>query len=108
MKPAGEGRANLDLKIDLASLQMTEANDRHSGEFDILILQRNETGETFGRINDTVVMNFREATYQRFLQDGIPYQRTLVIDPKATVVRVVVRDAGTGNIGSLTVPVVQR
>ena len=108
LKPAGEGRANLDLKIDLASLQMTEANDRHSGEFDILILQRNETGETFGRINDTVVMNFREATYQRFLQDGIPYQRTLVIDPKATVVRVVVRDAGTGNIGSLTVPVVQR
>jgi hypothetical protein len=95
---------NLDLKIDLASLQMTAANDRHAGEFDVLIQQRDETGETFGRVNDTVTMNFREATYQKFMQEGVPYRRTLSIHSRARVVRVIVRDAATGNIGSLTIP----
>jgi VWFA-related protein len=105
LKPAAEGRANLDLKIDLSGLQMSAVNDRHSGEFDILILQRSATGETFGRVNDTVTMNFREATYRKFLQEGVPYQRMLSIDPNATIVRAVVRDSATGNIGSLTMPV---
>jgi hypothetical protein len=104
LKPVAEGRAMLDLKIDLASLQMTIANDRHAGEFDVLIQQRNETGETFGRVNDTAVMNFREATYQKFKREGVPYQRIIEIDSRATVVRVIVRDAATGNIGSLTMP----
>jgi VWFA-related protein len=95
----------LDVRIDPASLQFSFQNGRHAGEFDILILQRNETGENFGRINDTVVMNFREATFTKFLREGIPYQRLISFDPKATAIRIVVRDAATGNIGSLTIPV---
>lgn len=105
LKPAPEGWVNLDLRIDLATLQLLPENDRHSGEFDILVLQRNETGQTFGRVNDTVMMNFREATYRKLIEEGVPYQRTILIDPKATVLRAVVRDAATGNIGSLTIPV---
>jgi hypothetical protein len=71
---------------------------------DVLILQRNETGDVFGRVNETIQMNFRDATYAKLLTSGVPYSRVIEVHPRTTVIRVVVRDSTTGNLGSLTIP----
>lgn len=100
------GRALLNLNIDAPRLALIQGpNLRYKDEVDILILQRDETGNVFGRINETIQMELREASYRELLLSGVLYRREIEIEPNATVIRLVVRDSGTGNMGSLTVPV---
>jgi VWFA-related protein len=101
---AGNGRANIDLNIGLENLGLTPEDGKRKGEVDILILQRNETGEVFGRVNETIQMGLREETYEKFLAVGVPYQHAIELDPRSTVIRVIVRDAANGNLGSVTIP----
>jgi hypothetical protein len=101
---AGSGFASIRLNIDLASLNLTSQDGKHMGLADVLILQRNEVGKVFERVNDTIQMDFSEATYERLRTSGVPYRRTIALNPQATAMRVVVRDVATGNIGSLTIP----
>jgi hypothetical protein len=103
-EPAGPGHATINLSINLASLNLTPHKGTHNGEIDILILQRNETGNVFGRVNETIQMNFRDTTYDWLKLSGVTYRRTIDVDPQASIVRVIVRDSSTGNLGSLTIP----
>jgi VWFA-related protein len=98
------GFGSIRLNIDPASLNLTAQDGKHTGVVDVLILQRNETGKLFERVNDTIQMNFSDATYERLRASGVPYRRTVALNPQATAMRVVVRDVATGNVGSLTIP----
>ena len=100
-------RVSLDVSIRLANLSLKPVNAKWKGEIDVLLSQRNETGDVFDRVNDTIQMDLSDATYRRFQETGVPYRKTLALDPKATLIRVVVRDPSNGNLGSLTIPVDQ-
>jgi len=100
----GSGFASIRLNIDPARLSLTPQNGKHEGVADVLILQRNEKGKVFERVNDTLQMNFSDASYVRLRTSGVPYRRTIALNPQATAMRVVVRDVATGNVGSLTIP----
>lgn len=69
-----------------------------------MILQRDETGDVFGRVNEIIQMGFRDAAYRRRLTSGVPYHHAIDLDARATTIRVVVRESATGNLGSLTIP----
>jgi len=100
----GAGRPTLDLKIGVSSLSLVSDDGLRRGEADVLILQRDETGDVLGQVNETIQMGLRDATYSRLLASGVPYRHGIDLDPRATVIRVVVRDVSTGNLGSLTIP----
>lgn len=55
-------------------------------------------------MNDTIAMRLKRATYEQMLKTGAPYQHAIALSPKADVLRVVVRDARSGDLGSLTIP----
>lgn len=92
------------VRIDLGSLNLEHRNDRWMGKVDMLIIERDEHGTEYDRSNDTIELSLRQTTYAELRKTGIPYQYTMEVNPNATYVRVVVRDMGTGNIGSLTIP----
>lgn len=50
-------------------------------------------------------MNFDRKEYDSLVKSGLTLQRRLVIDPASTEIRVLVRDAGSGALGSVTFPV---
>jgi len=52
----------------------------------ILLLQPNETGEVFGRVNDVIQTEFRASTYDGFMVSGVPYRRAIELDPRATAI----------------------
>jgi len=99
-----EGTYNINLTISLAGLNLEQDGEVWTGEVDVFLLQRDQQGHEFGRVNDTIAMRLKQATYQQMLKTGAPYRREVVLNPKADVLRVVVRDARSGDIGSLTIP----
>ena len=52
-------------------------------------------------------MRLRQSTYQHMLTTGAPYRHEITVNPKAAVLRVVARDAQSGDLGSLTIPIQQ-
>jgi len=49
-------------------------------------------------------MEFRQPNYERVQQEGLLYHRLIPRDLKASELRVIVRDAATGALGSITAP----
>jgi hypothetical protein len=98
------GSYNLNLNISLSGLNLQPDGATWAGEVDVFLVQRDQHGKEFGRVNDTIEMRLKQATYEQMLKTGAPYQHAIMLSPKADVLRVVVRDAGSGDLGSLTIP----
>jgi hypothetical protein len=53
---------------------------------------------------DTFGLMLKSDTYNKAVNKGVDYSRSFKLDPKATSLRVVVRDLSSGNLGTLTIP----
>ena len=98
------GSYNLSLSISLSGLNLLPDGEIWAGEVDVYLVERDQRGQEFGRVNDTIAMRLKQSTYEQMLKTGAPYQHAIALSPKADVLRVVVRDARSGDLGSLTIP----
>jgi hypothetical protein len=68
-------------------------------------VQKDEEGRAQGEgVSDSLSLALTDANYAKIAKDGLIRQRRIVRQPAATTVRIVVRDATTGSVGSLTIP----
>jgi hypothetical protein len=104
VSPSNAGGYNLNLNISLSGLSLLPDGEAWTGEVDVFLVDRDRRGQEFSRVNDTMAMRLKQATYEQMLKTGAPYQHAIALNPKADVLRVVVRDAGSGDLGSLTIP----
>jgi VWFA-related protein len=104
LSPTSGGSYLVNLNISLSGLNIQVDGDVWSGEVDVFLVQRDQRGQEFGRVNDTITMRLKQATYDRMLKTGAPYRHEITLNPKAEVLRVAVRDARSGDLGSLTIP----
>lgn len=102
--PSNAGGYNLNLNISLSGLSLLPDGEIWTGEVDVFLVERDQRGKEFGRVNDTIAMRLKQATYEQMLKTGAPYQHAVTLSPNANVLRVVVRDARSGDLGSLTIP----
>jgi hypothetical protein len=93
----------LSLSIDISNLNLRQESGNWAGDIDVMLVQRDGRGKDFGRVNDTISLHLKPETYQRVVKTGIPYGRDITMNPKANVLRIVVRDPAAGNLGSVTV-----
>lgn len=56
-------------------------------------------------MEESLNLQLAPEAYDRALRDGMLYRRRIALNPRATVVRVIVRDTASGNLGSLTIPI---
>ncbi|HXN48562.1 MAG TPA: VWA domain-containing protein [Bryobacteraceae bacterium] len=103
------GATALDLVVTVQpdGVRLKQEGDRYDGRLDMLIAQLDSRGnfiEGSADTHDTVEMKMLADTYKKFTADGLPIRKTLTPSPRADTLRIVVRDAGSGMIGSLTVP----
>ena len=96
---------NLFVQIDPATVAFRKEGDRWKAEIDIVYVQKDDRGllKEDGT-TDQLSLALTDATYADAVQRGIIWQQRVPRQPGAVSLRVVVRDAGTGSTGSLTVP----
>ena len=98
-------RLNVAVSLDSKGIQVEPKADRHSGRIDILTAQFDKGGSVLATPTmQTVELNMLDATYQKFLADGLHLNLPVNLVPDANTLRVIVRDYGSGMIGSVTVP----
>ena len=101
----GAERLKLVVHIERQDVQFEEKNARWAGGLDILYVSRNEEGQTLGMTADHARMNLRRETYEGSGEEGLTFTKELPVKPGTWQLRVVVRDAGSGATGSVTIPV---
>lgn len=106
VKPAAGNPSSLDvtMKVDHSSIGLRQDQSRWQGRLDVLFVQRDDQGREYGGTDDTVELNLTPETYQKLVTNDLGYHRVIARAPAAKVLRIVVRDASSGAMGSVTVP----
>jgi VWFA-related protein len=105
MESAQTDGISVALQIDPATVAFRKEGERWKAELDVVYVQKDERGEMRGDgINDRISLALTDATYADVVNRGILSQRRMPRRTGAVSLRVVVRDAGTGSTGSVTIP----
>jgi len=72
---------------------------------DLYFVQRDASGKTLVAEKQHIDVNLDEKKYEYLARTALVLDRHLTIHPLSTEIRVVIRDSGSGLLGSVTVPV---
>jgi len=96
---------NLFVQVNPAGIGFKRDGDRWNAQLDIVYVQKDERGRLLGDgVTDTVTLALTDANYAKAMKDGFIRQHRIPRQAAATNMRIVVRDIGTGSVGSLTIP----
>jgi len=101
--PTNEAQLDINAFIDARKLQFTRSDDgKHHASFEVAGFIFDQVGKNRGGISQTVNADLSETEYQRALTSGISYTASTQVPPGYYQVRLVVREVGTGKIGSVS------
>jgi hypothetical protein len=104
-EPAATGRElDFQVGVDVAQLLLDHTGGQWKGGADLMFVQKDEKGAVVAAEKRHVDMDFTDAQYPEMVAKGAIFERHLTLVPDATHVRMLVRDAGSGRIGTVTVP----
>src|SRR5262249_24705119 len=92
------------IEVDTGDLQLTERDSRWTGQVDMLILQLDADGNELTGIGETQNLNLQADNYRKALANGLGIQRSMPRAAQTVQLRVLLRAAASGAIGSLTMP----
>jgi hypothetical protein len=96
---------NLFVQIDPSSIAFSHDADRWKAELDVVCVEKDDHGTLQGSgAVDNLAMALTDDNYKKVAEHGVIHQMRLARMPAATTLRIVVRDAATGETGSVTVP----
>jgi VWFA-related protein len=101
---AGMRLARLNLRLEPRDVTLERDADRWTGEVDIHILQRAGDGRQLESITHTLTMRLAQPRYEELQREGILLDKQLELKAQTEQLRVVARDARSGAIGSVTIP----
>lgn len=100
----GSRKLDLRVKLDASELLLTETNARRAGKVDAIYLQLGPGDVILAADPLTYNLSFGEKEYRVVLKRGYELKESLLIRPTARALRIVVRDSGSGALGSVTIP----
>jgi VWFA-related protein len=95
---------NVAVEVDAKNISLEPQGDRWAGRLDILFVQKNDKGQQFGGQDETVTLNLTRENYDKITKNGFIFRKSIPMSAEAKMVRVIVRDAPSGAMGSVTVP----
>jgi VWFA-related protein len=90
--------------IDPKQLLLHGSGDRRKGAVDLFYLQRDAAGKSVAAEEQHLDLNLEEKQYEYLSKVAMVLDRHVTLAPEATEIRVVLRDAGSGSLGSVTLP----
>jgi VWFA-related protein len=101
---SASGASKVQLRIRFAGVALENHDERWTDQLYIFLALRDEATQQADVSGDTLNMSLKQATYDTGMPAGIPYQHELKPKSKFGSVRVIVIDANSGKIGTVTVP----
>jgi hypothetical protein len=96
---------NVIVQVDPTAVSFRKEDDRWKAELDLIYVQKDEHGRLMGNgLTDDVSLALTDASHDRMLKDGVIRQRAVPRQTGAVSMRIVVRDVGSGSVGSITIP----
>ena len=106
-KGLGDPRTlEIHIGIDPRQLLLQDTGDHRKGAVDLFFLQRDASGQRVAAEEQHLALNLDEKQYEYLSKVALVLDRHVTIAPQATELRVVLRDAGSGSLGSVTLPTV--
>lgn len=98
---------NLYLKLNPSGVGLSADNGRHNGKVDLLFVQKDEHGRQFNSSGDGIALALTDESFGKFQKSGFVYHRFVPKTQQATNLRIIARDASSGAVGSVTIPLNQ-
>jgi VWFA-related protein len=100
------GSNGLAVKLGIAAtdLAIAQKDAFWTDKLDIYLVQRELTGTKASVTGKSVGLRLKPAAYQKYLQEGIPFNQVLDATSGSGSVRILVVDENSGRMGSVTVP----
>ena len=97
----GKASVLITVEVDIRGLEFKEEEDRQVGEIEfLLVVAHRETGEFF-RYDQSITMRLRPATRDRLNRVWFPILRDFELLPGDHQAKIIVRETGTGRLGSV-------
>lgn len=101
--PTNQAQLDINIFIDARKLEFKRSDDgKHRASFDIAGFVFDQVGKSRGGISQTVNAELSDEEYQRALASGLSYTASTQAAPGYYQVRLVVREASSGKIGSVS------
>jgi hypothetical protein len=103
-----EGR-EVHAQLRIASNQLHfELSDNHwKDNLEVVWVEIGPTGRVIGALKKTVGLDVPQESYDLLVNKGVSFEQTLRPSANAVELRLVVRDGGSGAIGSVNIPLTQ-
>jgi VWFA-related protein len=101
--PNNQAQVDINTFIDARKLEFTTSSDgKHHASFDVAGFVFDQVGKNRGGISQTINADLSEEDYQHALMNGLSYTASTEAAPGYYQVRLVVRETGTGKMGSVS------
>jgi hypothetical protein len=98
------GKPTLKLRIGFSNLGLTQKADRWMDDLYIFVAVRDDATQKAEVSGETLRLSLKQASYESGMAAGIPYQRVIENASKLGSIRILVVDANSGRMGSVTIP----
>jgi len=99
------GNLELHIGLDPKQLLLEVSQGHRKGAVDLYFLQQNSVGAAVASEKQHLAINLEETQYQYLAKVAMVLDRHVSLQPQTTEIRVVMRDAGSGSFGSISLPV---
>jgi VWFA-related protein len=103
--PAPSRTVEFHVGVDPKQLMLQKVAEKEKGAVDLYFVQRNAKGETLAAESQRIGLDLPQKQYEYLSKAGLVFGRHVTIKPDTSELRVVVRDAGSEALGSVSVPV---
>lgn len=100
--PENKAAIDVHLLIDASNLHFKQEAGKYQTSFEIAGFVFDQYGKPRGGFNETVNANLTPESYRHALATGMSYAASTTLPPGYFQLRVVVREAGTGSLGTLS------
>jgi VWFA-related protein len=103
--PAAADTLDLEIRVDPRDISLQPAGDGWQGRLDVWLVQLGPRDALLDTVSHVAGLSLDRYDFDRVLQAGeLPLMERLKRDPKAVLLRVLVRDVGSGSLGSVSIP----
>jgi VWFA-related protein len=93
------------LEIAAADLELAQADSFWTDKLDVFLVERALSGTKANVSGQSMTLHLMPGSYQKYLQEGVPFNQVLEVTPGVRSVRLIVYDENSGRMGSVTIPV---
>jgi VWFA-related protein len=102
---SGARQLKVKISMDASQLRFEQQGTRWTDNITETWAQFSAEGEQVGAKSQTINLKPSEDAYQQLLKQGLNFSETLVLEKNAVEIRLILRDAGNGAIGSVIIPI---